>query len=81
MWCSLTVLGPPAPPVGPCTHVDTHAQNTRVQELTGTYTPIPARGLLLGVCGGAPHLCDHNQGVTVLAGPSTVWEGSEVVAG
>lgn len=51
----------------------------------GTHTQVPAPPSQHRMCVGspahrAPHVCDHNQGVTVLAGPSTVWQGSEVVA-
>lgn len=41
-----------APPAGPCTLVDTHARNTRVQVVTHRYLhPHPSTGLLLGVHG------------------------------
>lgn len=53
------VVQSPAPHAGPCTHVDTHARNTRVQVLTHRYLhphpstgylhPHPSTGLLLGV--------------------------------
>lgn len=51
----------------------------------GTHTQVPAPPSQHRVCVGsparrAPHVCGHNQGVTVLARPSTLWQGSEVVA-